>query len=121
LVTNDLSWAAARVDCQARGAGWDLAAITSESERNWVDGTVDPEANCWIGANDQASEGIWTWSNGEPWSWADWETDEPNDAGGAEDCAEYVSNGLSNSNDGLNDRNCADAMDYLCEMTPAGG
>jgi len=115
--TTPHSWDDARQWCTSRGLGWDLAAITSESERDWVDQVVDPQGDYWIGANDIVTDTVWQWSNGEPWGYDAWGNDEP-DNGDGEDCCQ--SRPLDPGADLWADSGCTDAMRFLCEMTPAG-
>ena len=70
--------------------------------RDWV----EP----WIGYTDAATEGAWVWVSGAPVGYERWAPDEPNDSGGAEDCAQLVSWG------GWNDNACDATYRYFCEL-----
>ncbi len=119
-ITSALAWADARTACLAYGNGYDLAAVTSEEERDFMDLTVDPN-NVWIGGHDTATEGTFVWTNGEPWSYAPWGLFEPNNGVlNEQDCVMFDALGFSESNDEFRDKPCGDAKDYVCEMTPAG-
>src|SRR5262249_9430267 len=105
-VTTAKSWLDAQTDCEKWGG--DLVAITSEEEQKFVAAFV--AANSWIGDNDQKTEGNFQWTSGEPWSYSNWHSGEPNDSGGNEDCAEIY------SADGTwNDALCTNALPYVCE------
>src|SRR5690606_4276901 len=80
-------------------------------------------ADGWIGASDNeaygATEGSWQWVTGpeagtvfsigqynpvtQPGQYANWYTNEPNDASGNEDCGQFYSSGI-----GWNDLDCAE-------------
>jgi hypothetical protein len=95
-----VSWAEARLDCRARGVGWDLASIRSPAVNEFVAGLAGAEA--WIGGSDAANEGTWRWvSDGTPFwqglaagsafggAYANWNPDEPN-GGVFSDCMRIV-------------------------------
>ncbi|GFS19582.1 C-type lectin domain family 4 member M [Elysia marginata] len=66
----------------------------------------------WIGLTDRTQEGQYKWITGPLLSAEQdsyiWVPDQPNDAGGNEDCAEFI-------HVGLNDINCADWKKVICE------
>ena len=45
--------------------------------------TLSPGA-LWLGATDEAAEGVWTWVDGTPVKFGAWITDNPNNLGGKE-------------------------------------
>jgi len=117
-----LSWDDARVNCRARGDGWDLAAILSESSDRFLAGRVTSEV--WIGASDAETEGLWTWvSNGVPFwngsgltgralngAYENWNSDEPN-GGGNSDCARLAPSG----GNAWADLECFELRGSICE------
>ncbi len=100
-VASSLTWALARAECQALGAGWDLAAIQSAAENELVTELMSDEA--WLGGSDAAVEGNWLWVQDEQPFWSgdgttgvvvggafeNWNSDEPN-GGGPSDCLRLV-------------------------------
>jgi hypothetical protein len=96
----------------------DLVRIDDQGENDFLDGLVG--ATTWIGANDQGTEGVWVWPDGEQfWSgdaggssvgglYENWNGGEPNNSGG-EDCAEFRTDGL------WNDNGCGNTRDLVCE------
>lgn len=99
----ELPWAEARAACQARGAGWDLAAIHDPETDRFL--ATLGAGQAWVGASDAESEGTWVWvrdglpfwsgdgTTGEPIddAYENWNSDEPNGRG-ASDCARLVPN-----------------------------
>jgi hypothetical protein len=63
----------------------------------------------WLGASDEAQEGVWVWVTGEPFTYTNWDFGEPNDAGG-EDCAVYAEFGT------WNDVPCTEYWPFVCEL-----
>lgn len=92
------TWDDARANCQARGAGWDLASVRSAAESEFLGDELEFEA--WIGASDADIEGTWVWvvddlpfwsGTGETGSaiddaYVNWNATEPNGSTGT-NCA----------------------------------
>ncbi|WP_435020889.1 family 16 glycoside hydrolase [Tundrisphaera sp. TA3] len=81
-----ISWHAAQDRC--RSMGGHLAIIESEEENRFV---ADLARNrqldaAWLGATDEKAEGRWTWVDGSPMTYANWESSalQPNNKGGIE-------------------------------------
>ncbi len=114
------TWAEVQSYCVSTGSGH-LATLTSAEEQAFVLSLYeefDPAAllsGIWIGYSDARSEGTWEWVTGEPGvsgndsTYSNWAPGEPNDWGGAEDCAV-----LQGGN--WNDVPCSATFNYyLCE------
>ena len=56
------TYANARAACQAYGAGWDAAIVTSAAENSQIDEFITEST--WLGGDDIASEGTWDWHDG---------------------------------------------------------
>jgi len=109
-------WNAAKLQAEARtkyGATGYLTTIASSTENDFV--ALRLLNAGWMGASDSGSEGVWRWVTGPEngtqfWSgasgggtvggnYANWGSGEPNDAGGNEDCAQFLTGGSGKWND----------------------
>ena len=100
------------------GAQGHLVTLTSAEENNFVSALAPISSGFWIGGYqpDNISEpaGGWQWTNGESWTYTNWDQYEPNDTYGFEDGAELRLNGK------WNDRQRTDASvsGYIVEFEP---
>lgn len=117
------TWPKAKFFCASKG-GY-LSTITSQAENDWVWSKfgVSPAdyigyIGFWLGGNDSATEGQWTWITGESWSYTNWSPSNPNNDG--------IQNYLAMW-DGKYDDSFAGSWDdgsghfvasYLCEWNP---
>lgn len=92
--------------------GGHLASITSAEELTFVQG-VAPGGG-WLGATDQAVDGVFVWGTGEAWSFESWTPGQP-DGGAAEGCLL-----LDASPGAFADQSCMSKEAYICERTPSG-
>ena len=96
------TWAA----CEAFAVqlGGHLITINDAAENEWVRANVanygGVDRRLWIGFNDVAVEGVFTWTDGTPVTFTNWNPGEPNNSGGLEDFTELLgSNGKWNDMD----------------------
>ncbi len=102
----------ARVECQKRGG--DLVVIQDQLENTTLTKqslALKGDASKWyMGLDDLAAEGTFVWVDGSPVGFDSWGPLEPNNTGGAEDCAVlYAGDGS------WNDQQCALASEFICE------
>ncbi|MET0386841.1 MAG: C-type lectin domain-containing protein [Polyangiales bacterium] len=116
------SWDDARATCRSQLRG-DLAQIRNAEVRNFIRQRAG--ALVWVGHNDQAHEGLWVWSRGGVPFWqgvaadglpyrggyASWATGQPE---GTSDCGALMTDGA------MDERNCAERLDFVCEVIPDG-
>lgn len=121
------SWSEARAQCQARGAGWDLASLRSPLDSVFAAELLEIEA--WVGATDAAVEGQWLWADTAEAFWSgtgagqalngaytNWNSDEPN-GGDNSDCARTLPRSLlfPRRVAPWADLSCAERRGALCE------
>ena len=115
-------WGNARSSCQARGANWDLLCIVNQAENDFVTSQGDDDA--WLGMQRIATNnsnsafacvnGEPIMNNGQPPGQNPWNSGEPNNWGGTENCVQIY--GGSGS---WNDLNCSNQMPSWCEGPPS--
>lgn len=101
------TWTDARNFAAARG--WHIVTINDAAENLWVRQTfanfnavVHPEI--WIGINDVSVEGQFVWHSGQPVTFTNWNSTEPNDSGGIEEFG-VMATASGGWNDARNDNN----------------
>jgi len=114
-------WLNAQSACKATSMR--MVRIDSVAEESWLFSVAVNIASSgwWIGANDRQLEGKWVWDDGTQfWSggvrgtavsgrYSHWDTSEPNNVNGSEDCA------MVSSINGWWDVPCTDPKAYICE------
>jgi len=88
--TGTAIWTTARTNCSNMGGH--LVTITSAAEQTFI---YNLWPSGWIGLTDEVTEGTWKWVTGEAYSYSNWNSGEPNNAGN-EDYVQFVSNGRWN-------------------------
>jgi streptogramin lyase len=81
-------------EAEAIELGGHLATIDDAAENAWVVSNFSEYQNVhrslWIGLTDQAVEGTFVWTSGEPVTYTNWAAGEPNNNGGNEDWVEIL-------------------------------
>ena len=88
--TGTAFWTTAKTNCSNMGGH--LVTITSSGEQSFL---FNLWPSGWIGLTDEVTEGTWRWVTGESYSYSNWNSGEPNNAGN-EDYVQFVSNGRWN-------------------------
>jgi hypothetical protein len=103
------TWDDARQLCRSKGA--DLAIIDDPGENDWLHARAVAVAreDFWLGLSDQAEEGHFVGVDGRDPPFQHWGGGEPNDYGGAEDCAQFRGDGY------WNDLGCGAQLGVICE------
>lgn len=103
----------ANADCDARGANFHLATLTSAEERALAVGMVAGPNGPYVGGTSSAPC-VFEWLTGEPWTWMD--SDWVGGAGpgmcGTENCLQLWSVNV------FNDASCTSVYPWICEMDP---
>ena len=99
--------------CQSHSEQWrpcHLASILSDDEGQFIY-NITGGVNKWIGYNDLAVEGVYTWSDGSPTGYEKWRSGFPvGDAYGNQDCI-HTFGGLE-----WKEYYCSDDMRAICKM-----
>ncbi len=91
------SWT--QCEAQAVALGAHLVSVNDAAEQAWLLQNFDPLKSYRIGLTDKDQEGVWKWTSGEQFTYTNWQTGEPNNAGGDEDVVHMVGNGSMTWND----------------------
>ncbi len=100
------TWQNVEASCVSNNAH--LVTINNAAENSFVNGLTGVNS-AWIGLNDIALEGSYVWS-GEQSSYLNWNSGEPNNWGGIEDCDHIIG-----GSGAWNDLSCASALIGICE------
>lgn len=99
---NEQSMSGSQAQAFAQNLGANLVSIQNQAENDCIvsslvalgfNSTTDV---IWIGFNDEAQEGSFVWYDQSPNTYTNWNTGEPNNSGGNEDCTQIFPNGLWN-------------------------
>ena len=121
--TMSLNWKQAQEYCESLNGH--LATITSRKEQEYINSIIkdNKKRSLWIGLTDERIDGVWKWVTGEPFFYANWGYDEPNNGyGGSEHYVALVTRDtrfnyeilLGQWNDHSLNRDL-DAFGFICE------
>ncbi|MBM6977345.1 lectin-like protein [Intestinimonas butyriciproducens] len=120
-----LTWEDAKISCEAKG-GY-LATITTQEEQDFVNGLLSTSSAFfyWLGGTDERTEGSWEWVTGEPWSYENWRSGQPDNHSDLSDRQEdylTIQPGIDRWNDLQNDGDpSGDCVlengGYICEWS----
>jgi hypothetical protein len=103
-VPTSATWVNAESDCANDVAGaTHLVVLSSTAEVTYVKTQLG-----WVGLSDRATEGTFVNVTGEPGDLRPWESDQPDNGGGNENCAQMKAAGLD-------DDQCGNGHRYVCE------
>jgi len=105
--TAPANWDAAQANCVASGGH--LAVINNTAENIFLANILTLQS-AWIGASDTATEGVFQWVNGEPFSYTNWYPGQPNNYSGAQHHVEMLNNGQWNDQYGYY------SLEYIMEI-----
>ena len=114
VFSSQLTWDDAEAACDAIYGGH-LASVSSQNDLDFlVEWVLDPTVAYWIGLNDQAVEGTFTYTDGSTFAFSNWGVHQPAlTLSNNEDCVYLLGDGT------FHDDACTVARTYLCERDGA--
>ena len=82
VINEPLYWSEAEARCEQKGGH--LATITSADEQSFIMSLTESygqKYNYWLGGTDEGHEGSWLWVTGEPWTYSNWKSNQPDNGG----------------------------------------
>jgi tetratricopeptide (TPR) repeat protein len=116
FVSTARTWHEARNYCVLKG-GY-LATIQTAAENEFVYQLAGGAGGVWLGATDEAEEGVWSWVTREPWTYKNWSEGEPSNSNGEEAENYMVFNGTE-LRLSWNDIPAEVTQPFVCEWGPA--
>ena len=112
-------WDEAEKTCNHEGAH--LTSIFSDKEASFVRCLQDASSvhKTWIGGKRSGND--FQWIDGNPFDYDNWNTGEPDNLGGDENCIEVYSDPGQTWHDSWNDVPCDVKRNYVCKKQPVGG
>ena len=93
------------VQAKALALGGNLVTINSAEEEQWLKQTFGTTEGFWTGLNDQTREGNFEWASGQPLTYTNWASRQPNNNEGNEDYVQINFGSSAQWNDeGASDR-----------------
>ncbi|KAL1279900.1 hypothetical protein QQF64_014500 [Cirrhinus molitorella] len=109
------TWAEAEKQCVDLDGN--LASVHSQATHNFLKDFVRGHGRriprVWIGAYDATQDDIWFWSDGSRFDYNNWQTGEPNNYRGPEQCVEMSSGGGQR----WNDAQCSTQLNFVCKKS----
>ena len=103
-VSSNQSWTNAQADCANDVPGaTHLIVLSSQAEVTYM-----RAQRGWVGLSDRVTEGTFTTVTGETGDLRPWDSGQPDNGSGSEDCVQM-------KDDGLDDDQCGNGHRYVCE------
>ncbi|XP_072561040.1 lactose-binding lectin l-2-like [Paramormyrops kingsleyae] len=108
------TWIDSELNCLSSGGN--LASIHSEEEFQFIKALIksrdSAENPTWIGLTDSSKEGTWLWTDGSKVDFTKWNSGEPNNVNGGENCVH--TNWSGKGEKGWNDIACNSFYAFVC-------
>jgi len=107
-----LNWTDAYQACRNESA--QLITVKDDTTTDWL---ISRYNTMWIGLTDHVEEGVWEWVDGAKLNYTNWNTGEPNNWWGSENCAAVNYATFPWWSAGRwSDRSCSTEMRFACEI-----
>nr|QNH72435.1 toxin candidate TRINITY_DN18450_c0_g1_i1.p1 [Pachycerianthus borealis] len=112
------TWPEAKDFCREWGS--ELVTIKSSQHQDFIWQQIkymvssSQKRKFWIGLNDRKSEDVWEWTDGSKDEYRLWQTGQPNDISGDQDCAEL---GTYDMDGTWNDSKCENKNWFICKRS----
>ena len=117
--TDTKNWHEAEAYCQNMGGN--LASIESEEELENVKIYLSPDygSGRWIGGFSEEREGTWKWSDGSPWIYSPWQSDNGKAGSGCVSArgGQYDYDNLEYDDDYFDYESCGNKRTFICQTT----
>ncbi|XP_063066766.1 macrophage mannose receptor 1, partial [Engraulis encrasicolus] len=110
------NWNDAEQYCVRQGGH--LASIHSPEEVGFF--VAHMPSTSWVGLSDSQTEGTWVWTDGSASDYLSWETDQPDNWQGNEDCVHLRGTGHYQPGK-LNDQPCSYSFPFVCQKGKGQG
>ena len=110
------NWNEARSTCQEAGQNGDLASIPNQETNEFIVSFFQITASPWIGGYDYNEGGVWKWSDGTPWQYQNWDTNQPSSNGKKYHLAIDLPSGKWKNNKGT-----SKTKEFVCQYTAGKG
>lgn len=111
VVLEKKSWHAARDKCKEMGG--QLVTVPNAATWEFVK-TLTP-ASVWLGATDEAVQGVWVWVDGTPISFAAWQAGQPDNYLGKQHCLAKSKQGLWDDHHKSDTEGANGIVGFICE------
>ncbi|XP_039630077.1 deleted in malignant brain tumors 1 protein-like [Polypterus senegalus] len=110
--TGKKSWIDAELHCLSLGGN--LASVLNSSANKFITSLIKSRdvtsPVTWLGGSDAVRESTWLWTDGSRWNYSNWNSGDPNNAGGNEKCI-HINFKVQG---GWNDKDCTELYPFVC-------
>jgi len=119
VLTRPMDWT--RAEARAVALGGHLVTVNDREEELWLREQFGTQERFWLGFSDLAVEGNWEWTSGEPATYSNWASGQPDDYRGIEDAAVMNWSASGQGGDGWNDEPMAGRYRAIVESAAQAG
>ncbi|XP_059510747.1 C-type lectin-like [Stegostoma tigrinum] len=105
----ELTLRSCELHCQTLAPDGHLASFHWEEQSRIIGNSLPERTGLWIGLNDNYKEGAYFWTDGSSSDFVNWDSGQPDDYRGEEDCVHFVDPTIN-----WNDLPCQSKLSFLC-------